>query len=233
MNDYILFIDIKTSDMPKRWNAPTTKVEEWPYILQIAWVVCRKSGEEVTRKDFYMKHEDIPIEDIASRLQGVTPENLKEKGEERRIVLYTLSADLQLYKPLIVAHFLEFDKRMLEVGFSREEIVRNFDDLPKFCTMLQTRKRADLLGSATYLRLSELYETLLGKPMSNPHNAAAEAEATKDCFFALVARGKITDQVIAKQKRGKSRKWELPLSVVITIAAVVGSSLFLVLHFLM
>ncbi|WP_163716415.1 3'-5' exonuclease [Mangrovibacterium lignilyticum] len=232
MNNYILFIDIETSDMPKRWNAPTAKVDEWPFILQIAWVVCKKGGELIAKRDFYVKQKDIPIGEVASRLHGITVDVLEEKGEERRVVLNTLAADLELYKPMIVGHFLEFDKRMLEVGFSREDIVRNFDQLPRFCTMLYTRKPKDIFGGGSYMRLNELYQSLFGEKLSDQHNALADAEATKDCFFELVKRGEVTDQTIAKQKRITGRRWELPIWMVVLFSILIGGGLFYLLVFL-
>jgi len=232
MNDYILFIDIETSDIPKRWNAPTAKVDKWPFILQIAWIVCEKSGKVISTHDYYIRHKDIPMGEMASLLHGITLELLKQKGEERRIVLNKLASDIELYKPLIVGHFIEFDKRMLEVGFSREELKRNFDHLPKFCTMLVTRRSKDIFGGNSYMRLDEFYQSLFSKPMENQHNALYDAGATKDCFFELVRRGEITDQTIQKQKRNQSPKRELPMGLVILFAVVIASAVFFVLYFI-
>lgn len=232
MKDYILFIDIETSDIPRRWNAPTAKVDKWPFILQIAWIVCEKNGKVISTHDYYIRQKNIPMGEVSSGLHGITLDMLEKKGEERRIVLNKLAADIELYEPLIVGHFIEFDKRMLEVGFSREELKRNFDNLPKFCTMLVTRRSKDIFGGNSYLRLNELFETLFDKPLENQHNALSDAAATKDCFFELVRRGQITDQTILEQKRSQSPKWELPMGAVITIALVIASAVFFVLFFM-
>lgn len=220
MYDYVLFIDTETSDMPKRWNAPTAKVNEWPYILQIAWVICKMNGEIVCSKDYYVKQKNITIGEGAMRLHGITLDMLAEKGVERKIVLNNLAADIDLYKPLIVGHFLEFDKKMMEVGFTREEIVRNFDKLPKFCTMLFTRKPKDIFGGNSFMRLNELYFSLFKENYENPHNALADAQATKACFFELVRQGKINDLVISRQIRMSRRRWELPIWMVVALSLI-------------
>ncbi|RKD92708.1 3'-5' exonuclease [Mangrovibacterium diazotrophicum] len=232
MNDYILFIDIETSDMPQRWNAPTKKVDEWPYILQVAWIVCRDNGELVKRENFYIAQPDLEQEEIISRLSGITPQEYQVMSANRKIVLNTLAADFQIYKPLIVGHFMDYIKRMLEVGFEREQINRNFQGLKKFCTMIRTeRKNTHIFGGKKYLGLHELYEHLFDKKLPAQKNANVDVEALMDCFFELVRRGKITDRKIDKQKLGTTRRWELPIGLVIFIAVIMGASLFLVLHF--
>ncbi len=222
MYEYLLFIDTETSDMPKRWNAPTAKVEEWPYILQIAWIVCKRSGELVCSRDFFVKHKNIEIDPSSAKLHGITMEMLAEKGIERKLVLNNLASDLEIYKPLIVGHFLEFDKKMMEVGYTREHIEQNFEHLPKFCTMLFTRKSKDIFGGHSYLRLNQLYELLFHKPIGKIHNALVDAEATKACFFELVKRGEITDKIVAKQIRMTRRRWELPIWMVILLATLLA-----------
>ncbi len=222
MYEYVLFLDTETSSMPKRWNAPTAKVEEWPYILQIGWVLCKKSGEEVFSRDFYVKQTNIEIDKEAEKLHGITLEMLQEKGVERKVVLNSLASDLEVYKPLIVGHFLEFDKKMMEVGFTRAQIVQNFDRLPKFCTMLYTRSNRDIFGGYKFMRLDELYESLFNRKLDNFHNALADARATKDCFMELVKQGKVTDHTISLQDKMVRRQWELPIWMVVllTILAV-------------
>lgn len=222
MYDYILFIDTETSDMPKRWNAPTSKIEEWPHILQIAWVICKKDGELIHSKDFYVHQKNIDIAEGAWRLHGINLNTLNEKGVDQKVVLNSLAADIELYQPLIVGHFLEFDRKMLEVGFARETIARNFDKLPKFCTMLFTRKPKDIFGGYSFMRLDELYFSLFSDRYEMQHHALADAQATKACFFELQKQGRINERVISKQIRSNRRRWELPIWLVIGLAFIAG-----------
>jgi DNA polymerase-3 subunit epsilon len=111
---------------------------------------------------------------------------------------------------------------MMEVGYTREHIAQNFEHLPKFCTMLFTRKSKDIFGGYSYLRLNQLYESLFHKPIAKLHDALFDAEATKACFFELVKRGEITDSVIAKQIRMSRRRWELPAWIVLVLATLVA-----------
>lgn len=222
MYEYVLFIDTETSDMPRRWNTPTAKVDEWPYILQIAWIICKRSGDLVCSRDFFIKHENIEIDPVAEKLHGITLQTLEGKGVDRKLVLNNLASDIEIYKPLIVGHFLEFDKKMMEVGYTREHITQNFEHLPKFCTMLYTRKSRDIFGGHSYLRLNQLYESLFHKSMEKIHDAMIDADATKACFFELVKRGEINDSVITQQIRMSGRRWEFPVWLVIGLAVLLA-----------
>lgn len=234
MNDYILFIDTVTSDMPSRWNAPTSKVSEWPYILQIAWILCESDGKVVQERNFYIRQKNVLISDSLTERHGITPELLEEKGESREVVLNTLGADFNLYKPLIVGHFLEFDKKMIEVGFSRETIDGKWDQLPKFCTMLYTRKTKDVFGGTSYMSLEELYHSVFKIDFPYEKDAYGNAKATKECFFELVVQGKIRERTIRKQQRAANKRWELPLPLVITASVILGAALIsTVLFFLL
>ncbi len=205
MSDYILFIDTETSDKPQDMKIPTDEIDEWPYIIQIAWTICTKLGETVATRNFYINSACIEISDDVVGLHGITKEFLSEKGQCRSQVLQVLRDDFEKYKPLIVGHFLKFDLKMLEVGFNRVDINFNFHDLPKFCTMYYTR--SIFLGlKPEMLRLNELYRVLFGKEFEGQHNALMDANATRDCFFELLNRGKITKKEKEKQQRYFNKK---------------------------
>lgn len=201
MNEYILFIDTETSDIPRQWGASTKEVEKWPYILQIAWTICTKEGTDITTRNFYINPGNISINEDSLKLHKITPELLKEKGLPRETVMKTLSDDIANFRPMIVGHFLNLDRKMMEVGFNRAQMEQNFNNLPKFCTMLNTQSPFEQLNGQRFLRLNELYSSLFGKEMENQHNALADALATKECFFEQVNRGNITEKSIRQQQR--------------------------------
>ena len=229
MNEYILFIDTEMSDIPRQWEASTKEVEKWPYILQIAWTICTKEGTEVETRNFYINPGNIFLNPDSQKLHKITPELLQEKGFPREKVIKVLADDIETYRPMIVGHFLNLDRRMMEVGFNRAHIEQNFNDLPKFCTMKNTQSPFQRLDSHRSLRLNELYFSLFGKEMENQHNALADALATKECFFEQVRKGNITEKTIRQQQRyfeGQQPKaWFFFL--IFIVIALVAISLFL------
>ncbi len=217
--EYILFIDTETSGMPHRWSVSTSKTHKWPYILQIAWLIYTREGGKIQFRNFYINTGRIEIEEEALNLHGITHEILEDQGIKRKKVMKLLSKDLEKYQPLIVGHFLEFDKRMIEVGFTRAKVKQNFAHLPKFCTMVFSKKLRTASFTPKFMRLNELHQHLFGIGLSVQHNALSDALATKECFFALRKRGLLSENEIEQQQayfKRNSLQQQRTLKVVFT-----------------
>lgn len=186
--------------MPKKWNVSTGQVDKWPYILQVSWTVYRKSGEKVLQQNYYINPGEININENSLKIHGITLDFLQKNGISRYNVLHKLADDLLRYEPLIVGHFIQFDLKMLEVGFNRAGITHNLAELPKFCTMLNTRCTYPI-DHKPMLRLGDLYYQIFNQKLKNQHNALVDAEATKDCFFELVKRGSLDKSTVERQQK--------------------------------
>ena len=42
-----LFFDTETTGLPKNWKAPVTDLENWPRMIQIAWILCDEAGNKL------------------------------------------------------------------------------------------------------------------------------------------------------------------------------------------
>ncbi|MCU4165656.1 3'-5' exonuclease [Carboxylicivirga caseinilyticus] len=200
MKDYILFIDTETSDRPHQWNSSTDDIHKWPYVLQVSWTVCKSSGETLFTRDFYINPGEIQINPNAYKIHGINLEFLQQNGISREDAIMKLVDDIKKYKPLLVGHFLKFDLRMIEVALNRVGETLDLDALPKFCTMLNTRRPYAPIDTPM-LRLNQLYQQLFNRELKDAHNAKVDAVATKECFFEQVKQGKIDDKVIQRQQR--------------------------------
>ena len=209
MQDFILVIDTETSGIPKDFKEPTSNTTKWPYILQIAWSVFKKNGELVVSRDYYIDAGNVDINKNSLAIHGITNEVTRERGIPRAKVLKLLSDDLIEYEPLIVGHFIEFDKKMVEVGFSRVGFQNSFKALPRFCTMQYSSKIAPHFGRNT-LRLDELYRYLFDEEIENYHNAKFDVDATSKIFFELLKRGDIDDkEVLLQSQTREPKRWKL------------------------
>ncbi len=198
IRDHILFIDTETSGVPDDWEKKD--VAHWPYIVQIAWLIFDKQGNTLLSRNFYIKPADFRIEESAIRVHHITQDAAMEHGVDRKKAIGTLYEDLKRYNPLIVAHFLALDKSMLEVAFERcglKNILRNY---PLFCTMRASSGYMPW-ANRNYPRLEELYQTLFRKKLVNSHDALADAKATAQCFFELVKRQDVDENVITTQQK--------------------------------
>lgn len=197
MKDYILFVDTETSGLPKNWNS--SRLDQWPYIIQVAWSIYTKAGELIKSENHYIRDENIIIDPQSKKIHGITEEVLAEKGEKRVKVLKKIYKDIRHFDPLVVGHWISFDVKMLSVGFRRAGMKNILEEVPLYCTMLSNSHYVRFSNN-NYPKLDELYHKLFNKTMEGQHNALSDVNATAACFFELVKRNEITDERIANQQ---------------------------------
>ncbi|MGI4728959.1 MAG: 3'-5' exonuclease [Janthinobacterium lividum] len=209
MTDNLLFIDTEASGLPKKWNAPINKTRNWPFSVQISWLIYDPQGRLIKQEDHLISDNDFKIEPAAQQIHGFTPEYLKCHGEPRFKVMQLLANDMLEYQPLLVGHFMELDYRVISADFFRSGVQNPALNLKTFCTMLAT-KYLIYHPQNKYLRLGDLYQMLFNAPLQHQHNALNDATATAESFFELWKRGEINDEFILKQQSYK--KYEPPFN---------------------
>ncbi len=200
MADYLLFLDIEASGLPKKWKLPYSAKDNWPFCVQVCWIIYTKDGQEVKQENHYIKGNNFKIARSATKIHGITQSYIEANGQSRTEVMKMLSEDVARYQPLVIGHFMEFDFNMVGADFYRTGIENPIKKEMTFCTMLAT---THLVKNPVlkFFKLSELYKTLFNITLKNQHNALVDARATAECFFELVKRGEITDEAIALQQK--------------------------------
>ena len=74
-----LFFDTETTGLPRKWNAPVNDLDNWPRLVQIAWVLY-KDGIKISSYDLIIKPENFIIPTEASNIHGITTELAVSKG---------------------------------------------------------------------------------------------------------------------------------------------------------
>jgi DNA polymerase-3 subunit epsilon len=199
VKDYLLFIDTEASGLPKKWDLPYSAEDNWPFCVQISWIVFTKEGQKIKQDNHYIKEDDFEIEKSATKIHGIEKSFLSKNGVSRQKVMKLLHDDLCWYQPLVIGHFMQFDYHMMAVDFYRSGIQNPVKKELTFCTMLAT---THLIKNPTarFFKLGELYQTLFDKVLLHQHDALVDAKATAECFFELLKRGEITDEIILKQQ---------------------------------
>ena len=197
MRDFFLFVDTETSGLPKNWQAPYDS-KSWPYVVQIAWIICKADGTELKKENHYIKNVNFKIQKSAQKIHEINSEFLDKKGEDSRNVMNKFAADLKQYDPLLVGHFIELDVHMINAAFFRLSINNPVAQLPRFCTMKASAKYVRN-PYFNHLKLGQFYKTLFSKTAENLHNALNDVEYTRAVFFELKLRGEVNDQIIKEQ----------------------------------
>lgn len=187
-----LFFDTETTGLPKRWNAPVTDLENWPRLVQLAWMMYDTNGQLLECGDALVIPEGFVIPPEASQVHGITTAIAREKGRPLQEVMEQFAEKIdQAYA--LVGHNISFDECIVGAEFERLRMMTSLFLKPKYCTMKSSTDYCKLPGKKGFKspRLAELHRILFGKDFDNAHNALADVEATARCFWELRKRGVI------------------------------------------
>lgn len=230
MPEFLIFIDTEASCLPKDWNLPYSALNNWPYALQVSWLIYTGTGEKIKVENHYIDNNDFEIDPSSQRIHGLTKAFLRQNGIPRKELLGILSKDLNEYKPMIIGHFTELDYRIIGADYYREEMDNPMENLQTFCIMIAS-KHLQQNPQYKYLRLGNLFELLFKKPLLNQHNALVDATATADCFFELVKRKAITSLIQPPIEFQKKQKISTLFGWIVVLLLIVFSALLIVFYY--
>ena len=104
-----LFFDTETTGLPQRWNAPVTNVDNWPRLVQLAWIMCDDKGNIIEERSDIIKPEGFSIPVEASRVHGITTIKAQEEGKDLLSILELFSDKIDAADALI-GHNISFDE---------------------------------------------------------------------------------------------------------------------------
>lgn len=184
-----LFFDTETTGLPLNWKAPVEDVNNWPRLVQIAWILYNENAEKILSRDYIIKPQNFTIPEDASRVHGITTERAMTQGVPLIDVLNEFSQTIDQTEYLI-AHNMSFDEKITEAEFIREKISSNLFKIKKICTKDESTNFCKIPGNYGYKwpKLSELHIILFGKDFEEAHDALVDVTACAKCFFELKKR---------------------------------------------
>ncbi|TCN62738.1 3'-5' exonuclease [Acetobacteroides hydrogenigenes] len=187
-----LFFDTETTGLPRNWKAPVTDLNNWPRLVQLAFLLYDKAGNKIEGGDFIIKPEGFTIPVDASSIHRITTERALREGQPLSSVLLTFQ-DLISQSEVLVAHNMSFDEKIVGAEFLRAGMHNSIPAKHKICTMQSTTNFCAINGPYGYKwpKLSELHYKLFRTEFEEAHNAAADINATAKCFWELKRIGKI------------------------------------------
>lgn len=187
-----LFFDTETTGLPKNWKAPVNDLNNWPRLVQLAFLFYDRNGNKIKSGDFIIKPEGFSIPYEASSIHGISTERAIREGESLIAVLKDFQS-LISQADVLVAHNMSFDEKIVGAEFLRLGMQNTIPIKNKICTMQSTTNFCALSGPYGYKwpKLSELHYKLFGRGFDEAHNAAVDINATAKCFWELKRLGKI------------------------------------------
>lgn len=183
-----LFFDVETTGMPKSWKAPMTDTFNWPHVVQLAWQLYDEQRILLEVGDHIIQPEGWTIPYASERIHKISTERAKEEGKPIKAVLEIFKIVIDKAE-FIIAHNIDFDKKVIGAEFIRKEITHKLFNISHFCTMRESTSFCKIPGRAgqyKWPKLEELHQKLFGAKFADAHNALADTQATANCFFKLL-----------------------------------------------
>jgi DNA polymerase III epsilon subunit-like protein len=189
MIQMILFFDTETTGLPLSWKRPYTEVENWPRVIQVAWLLYDLRGELKKSRMAIIYPQGFDIPEEASAIHGINTEMACEKGEFIEDILLEFDADLEGCEE-VVAHNIAFDEKVMMAEYCRMKQETFLMERPRRCTMRSATRFCAIphaYGRMGYKwpKLSELHIKLFGEDFEGAHDALADIEATARCYWKL------------------------------------------------
>lgn len=67
---YLIF-DTETTGLPRYPGAPYADLHAWPRLVQVGWVVCSASGEQIVGESLIIRSDGFLIPRDAERVHGI------------------------------------------------------------------------------------------------------------------------------------------------------------------
>jgi DNA polymerase III epsilon subunit-like protein len=183
---YYLFFDTETTGIPKKWDAPLTNLDNWPRLIQLAWLLYDSNGKLVSKKVTIIKPIGFQIPTESVKIHGITTEYALENGKSIKTVLLDFEKQCKKSK-FIIAHNIDYDSKIIGSEFIRNLSKNPISNLEHLCTMRSSTNYCKIQDNYGYKwpKLSELHLKLFKKDFDNAHNALADIEATARCFWEM------------------------------------------------
>ncbi len=181
-----LFFDVETTGLPKSWKASVYEVDNWPRIVQLAWVISDKEGAESKERECIIKPDGFRIPKASERVHGISTTQAMAEGEDLKTVLKEFMEDLNQCQ-FLVAHNISFDSKVLGAELIRMTEENPLEVVSQLCTMQLSTNYCKLPGKYGYKwpTLTELHVKLFGTDFEEAHDALVDVQACKRCFVEL------------------------------------------------
>lgn len=182
----ILFFDTETTGLPKNWKAPITDLDNWPRLVQLAYLIYDFRGNLIYSCNEIVKPNGFTIPKEASNVHGITTEKAIQRGSDINDVFELFNIHLKRSK-VIVAHNMAYDEKIIGSELIRLGIENLIDDKEKICTMESTVDLCKIEGPYGFKwpKLEELHRFLFKCDFEGAHDALADIQATAKCFWEL------------------------------------------------
>ena len=181
-----LFFDTETTGLPANYRAPATDFDNWPRLVQVAWLLADDKGTEVESARYLIKPQGFTIPAEVTAIHGITTAMALQSGVDLKIVLAAMAPTIAKAS-VLVAHNMKFDEMILGAEFLRVGYPNMVEAKDRLCMMKAATAYCQLPGPCGYKwpNLQELHTKLFGKGFKGAHDALVDVRACWRCYVEL------------------------------------------------
>lgn len=185
-----LFFDTETTGLPKDWKAPLSKLDNWPRMVQLAYMLYDKEGNKLQEADLIIKPEGYTIPKEAADVHGITTDIANQKGIPLELALASFYEAAQTAE-VLVAHNMAFDEMIVGAELLRKNKHNIIPIKKRICTMQSTVNFCKIPSKYGFKwpKLTELHYKLFETDFEDAHNAYVDISITAKCFWKMKAMG--------------------------------------------
>jgi len=187
-----LFFDTETTGLPIDYKAHVHDVNNWPRLVQLAWIAFDGSGKEVASRNHIITPISFEIPEAASDIHGITQEMAVMQGIPIQRALGEFWVAVQM-SHILVGFNVNFDRKVTGAEFIRsgmEEVYEHMKTMDRYCTMFKSTNICKIpqvgRGGYKWPKLQELHKYLFDEEFDGAHDALADVRATARCYFEIV-----------------------------------------------
>ena len=198
-----LIFDTETTGVPKNYRALITDNNNWPYIVQLAWILIDSENNKIIERKNYIISlpPNIIIPEESIKVHGITNKIMRERGIKAQIAFNEFLNALNK-TDILVAHNINFDVSVLRAELFRNKFFAGLNLLENrkhkqihFCTMkygipiCNLTKINERTGKIVpkWPKLVELHWALFNQDLQEDklHDALADVMVCLRCYWKM------------------------------------------------
>lgn len=189
-----LFFDTETTGLPARYDARWEELDNWPRIVQLAWMLTDAEGKPLSEREDIVAPVDFTIPAAAQQVHGISTQEAQRVGRPSRLVMFRFR-EVAARASALVAHNMSYDRPIVMAEILRLGTLPSWlANKPVICTKECSTDYCRLpnrshYGGYKWPSLKELHRHLFDQDVEGAHQAATDVQATVRCFFELQRRG--------------------------------------------
>ena len=191
----ILVFDTETSGLPLDRLGKISDSSNWPHIMQLSFIVYDTGKNRVLKEGDYIINvpDNVEISPESTAIHGIDRKRCNREGIPIKEAIREFKKWLNI-ADMVVAHNMEFDKKMIMVECSRNKMMHSlYNNKAYFCTMKSSGDLCKLVAISKksgkqyykYPTLMELHDKLFGSTPRNLHDSFVDILICFRCFYKI------------------------------------------------